>query len=316
MELPPIVTIRDIVQAQQAALGLKRVDGLAATLLGQGEANLNVLLTLDDGRQLNLRIGMRGAASAETLRREFAILRLAPAGSAPQAYAADFSERLLPAPYLLLEYLPGSSKTDWTTADLARHARSLARLHTRTFPYHGDAEQPTAPPFDMLQRFDVALDYWRRATPELLELAVSRRLLAPIRHFIAERQPLFAALNQFAVVHGDAHPLNVLFDGDQVRYIDWEWAALGDPAMDVAAIGWDISTAWQFELTGNRLERFLAAYQEQRADATLAERREVWMLFTMFFDQLYHRTQIAGDTTGRQAYTVERIEGYLLGRFG
>jgi hypothetical protein len=35
----------------------------------------------------------------------------------------------------------------------------------------------------------------------------------------------------------------------------------------------------------------------------------------MFFDQLYHRTQISSDTTERQAYTVQQIEIYLTQRF-
>ena len=34
--------------------------------------------------------------------------------------------------------------------------------------------------------------------------------------------------------HGDLHALNVLVDGDQLTVIDWELAALGDPAFDIA----------------------------------------------------------------------------------
>jgi hypothetical protein len=39
------------------------------------------------------------------------------------------------------------------------------------------------------------------------------------------------------------------------------------------------------------------------------------MVSTMFFDQLYHRTQIPSDSTGKQAYTVQQIETYLNARF-
>ena len=53
-------------------------------------------------------------------------------------------------------------------------------------------------------------------------------------------------------------------------------------------LGWDIATAWQMELTGERLDAFLAAYLALEPDATLHLRRDLWMISTMFFDQLYH----------------------------
>jgi len=69
------------------------------------------------------------------------------------------------------------------------------------------------------------------------------------------------------------------------------------------------------ELKGERLDGFLAAYLVLEPDETLCERRDLWMVSTMFFDQLYHRTQISSDTTERQAYTVQQIEIYLTQRF-
>ncbi len=94
-----------------------------------------------------------------------------------------------------------------------------------------------------------------------------------------------------------------------------EWATIGDPACDLATVGWDIATAWQFELTGERLDRFLETYLMLEPDDTLRQRRDVWMVYTMFFDQMYHRTQIPSDMTGKQADTVRQIETYLRQRF-
>ena len=80
-------------------------------------------------------------------------------------------------------------------------------------------------------------------------------------------------------------------------------------------LGWDVATAWQMELRGERLDGFLAAYLALEPDETFRERRDLWMVSTMFFDQMYHRTQIASDTTGRQTYTVQQIETFLTQRF-
>jgi hypothetical protein len=98
-------------------------------------------------------------------------------------------------------------------------------------------------------------------------------------------------------------------------YIHWEWAAIGDPAQDIAMLGWDIATAWQMELRGERLDAFLNAYLALQPDDTLHLRRDLWMVVTMFFDQMYHRTQIPSDTTGKQASTVQQLETYLARRF-
>jgi hypothetical protein len=122
-------------------------------------------------------------------------------------------------------------------------------------------------------------------------------------------------LRRFTLVHGDAHPLNILFDGATIRYIDWEQAAIGDPACDVAMVGWDIATPWQLQLTDAKLEAFLDAYLMLEADDSLPRRRDLWMVYTMCFDQMYHRTQIASDPTGKQANTVQLIETYLVDRF-
>ncbi len=47
-------------------------------------------------------------------------------------------------------------------------------------------------------------------------------------------------------------------------------------------LGWDVATAWQMELRGERLDGFLAAYLALEPDETLRERRDLWMVSTMF----------------------------------
>jgi aminoglycoside phosphotransferase (APT) family kinase protein len=315
MELPSYQTVAAIILCHRDSLGLERIDQVETALLGQGEANLNVLVTVNQVQRLNLRIGLREAESDRTLQREYDVLHLVPQGIGPRAHLVDLSRTQLPQPYMLLDYLAGEVKTNWDMADLEAHARTLARLHQQTFAQHGAIGQLSNPPYDMLHRFDEGVSYWQTHHPYLLEIPVVQRLLPAIRQLISVNTDLFSDLQRFTLVHGDAHPLNILFQGDRVAYIDWEWAAIGDPAQDIAMLGWDVATAWQMELKGERLDGFLAAYLVLEPDETLRERRDLWMVSTMFFDQLYHRTQISSDTTERQAYTVQQIEIYLTQRF-
>src|SRR5215472_149042 len=48
------------------------------------------------------------------------------------------------------------------------------------------------------------------------------------------RMDLLAAIPSFSLLHGDLHQENILLDGDQVRFIDYEDVHYGDRAMDVA----------------------------------------------------------------------------------
>lgn len=313
--LPTVETVTAIVREHRDVLGLEEIEGVASSLLGQGEANLNVLVTVNQSRRFNLRIGLRDRESGRTLESEFDVLQIAPPGIGPRAFLVDFSRTALPQPYMVLEYLQGELKKTWDAADLQAHARTLARLHQRKFDRHGAVRHLSDAPYDFLHRFHVAVNYWQTHHPYLLDIPIVQRLLPPIRHFVAGHNDLFTALRRFTIVHGDAHALNILFTGDRVRSIDWEWATIGDPASDIAMIGWDIATAWQMELTGERLDAFLETSLELEPDDTLRQRRDLWMVYTMFFDQMYHRTQIPDDPTGRQSYTVQQIETYLTDRF-
>jgi len=315
MDIPPYETVAALIQCHRDSLRLEQVDQVETALLGQGEANLNVLVTVNQSQRFNLRIGLRKAESERTLQREYDLLQLVPAGIGPRTYGLDFSRRKLPQPYMVLDYLAGELKTAWDITDLEAHACTLARLHQQKFAQHGAIGQLSDPPYDFLHRFDTGVTYWQTHHPYLLDIPVVQRLLPAIRQHISDNNELFLDLRRFTLVHGDAHPLNILFDGDHISYIDWEWAAIGDPAEDIAMLGWDVATVWQMALIGERLDGYLAAYLVLEPDDTLRERRDLWMVSTMFFDQLYHRTQIPSDTTGKQAYTVQQIEAYLNNRF-
>lgn len=311
--MTPELVIR-LLHQHRDALALTRFEQVTVELIGRGEANLNLRVRLEAGSDLNLRIGLRGDESADALRREFAILRAVPPEVGPRAFVQDFTGAELPYPYLFLEYLTGDISQRWSRADYEAHARALARLHGQAYAGHGDLDNPSTKPLDMVTRFDAACRYWVERRPDIFALPPVSRLHTAIRQYMVAQNAHFTALRRFSLVHGDAHWRNILLHEGRVRYIDWEWATLGDPACDVAKVGWDVATAWQFKLTGEDLERYLATYLALLPDPTLRTRREAWMIFTMFFDQIYHRTRLNDDQTGRHMFTVEQLEHYLTER--
>jgi aminoglycoside phosphotransferase (APT) family kinase protein len=315
LELVTPELVLGLLRRHQDALTLSRVGMVGLDLIGRGEANLNLRVRLEEGPDLNLRIGLRGDESVAALHREFSLLRVVPGDVGPRAFVQDSTGADLPYPYLLLEYLAGDISPHWPPASYDAHARTLARLHMQAYDRHGDLDSLTTEPFDMLARFDAACHYWNERTPELFELPFVPRLRAAIRQYIVARRTHFTSLPGFSLVHGDAHWRNILLYEGRARYIDWEWATIGDPACDVAKVGWDVATAWQFALTGEQLEGYLDTYLALRPDPTLRARREVWMVFTMFFDQLYHRTRLGDDRSGQHRLTVQQLERYLTERF-
>ena len=312
MQLPSTETVEAIVKHHRDTLQVEQVDHVDVSLIGQGHANLNLRVTVNQAQHFNLRIGYRSRKKAEgKLQREIDALRLVPPGIGPRAFVIDLSRTYLPRPYSILEYLPGEVKTEWTDTDLEAHACTLAQLHRAEFDQCGRPGYLTDARLDIVHRFEADLHSWQAYRPDLFDLDSVQRLLPAIRHSITSRGKLFTDLCTFATVHGDLHPLNILFHDDHLYYIDWQWACVGDPAHDIAMIGWDVATTLRMKLTGRRLDLFLDTYLMHKVDPTLRQRRDVWMVYVMFFNYLYFCVEVR-DTGSHNAH---QIETYLTERF-
>ena len=81
-------------------------------------------------------------------------------------------------------------------------------------------------------------------------------------------------------------------------------------------VGWDIATEpGIMKLAGQRLDMFLDTYLGHEVDSTLWQRRDVWMVYAMFFDYLYYRVRSSTDSAGTQSDNARQIEAYLAERF-
>lgn len=199
-------------------------------------SHLVVSVQLSDGRCVVVkRASPRPQETVGNLRRELVAYHLA--GSHP-ALAAAMPECLWTDP--VLQVLIMRAVTPGTTLyDDAHHHRAppahTARLGRLVAGWHGSTRgmPPEALPAERPWVLDILTPgCWR--PPIADQLLVHGKVRRELRqHFAALAQ----VLEPSCLVHGDLKWDNCLVEGhDGVRVIDWEMAAVGDPAWDVAGV--------------------------------------------------------------------------------
>jgi len=99
------------------------------------------------------------------------------------------------------------------------------------------------------------------------------------------------------VLHADAHPWNVLVDGSAATWLDWEFAAVGDPHYDVVRMFLARRTA-----IGGPPPAFLGGYGETPPEAA----RRVY--------ELHYYLWMANDARYfAHRATYDAADGYLAG---
>lgn len=125
--------------------------------------------------------------------------------------------------------------------------------------------------WDGAAAWDGGLRRWIAAIADGLEGALPGRLVREARRWIATAAPL--DLQVPSLVHGDINCSNVLIglSGDRVvALVDWEWATVGDPLLDLVKIDLEArADAPGRILPPARWNDFLAAYAEPPPACTI-----------------------------------------------
>ncbi|MEC5341148.1 thiamine kinase [Brenneria populi] len=203
--------------------------------------------------------------------REFRLLRqMAAVGLAPRPLLWEDG-------WLIVEWAAGRVATGTEFAALLNNgelARCLARIHQRPRSGYPLALKPL-----------FAL-YWQRMDPRRRSPA----LLRLHHHFQREAQPKPLAV---APLHLDVHAENLLLTGEKIMLIDWEYAADGDIALEMAFI------ARANQLDAETQRRFLQSYQRLRPGfscAGLRRQSERWLpwvdyLVLMWYEIRWRQTR-------------------------
>ena len=226
--------------------GIAHVVGVGATGTGPGEGP-RVFKRYDDGR---------GPHAARVMRAVDRALRAA--DDAPLAVPAVHHWHAR-AGVLVQAAVPGRPllpllATPRRNAALAQAARALAALHAS-----GARVSPATTMTDhVAQLIHPSPDVVARAVPALGPRI--RAVASALRRWQAATPPAAAV-----PIHRDAHPRQMTLDGPRVWLVDWDLAARGDAALDVANFALYLRTRLAEDGDGAS-DIFLAAYRTHGVD--------------------------------------------------
>jgi aminoglycoside phosphotransferase (APT) family kinase protein len=320
--------ITRLAREQPERLGLPgNAHDLAVRLLGQGESYAAWLVEVTGAAPVVVRIARRSLKDLpRPMAEEFAALGQVPRDIGPAPILMDESgDSELAAPYMVTSYVPGRvrSPEEWNDALLSAHAAQLARLHQRAFDRCGAITEPSerrSPTLSLVDLFTASLAWWQTSRPDLVRDPEVARLLPRVEAFVVAARPAFERLDRFALVHGDLIAANILVDEAGVpRYVDWEWAEIGDPARDFALLGGHVASRPDYLPLGrDRIRSLLDAYVRAAGDRgdtvdSLETRHGAWEVFDRFFCSLHFRSRrgSADDRTGRYTNAVAELTAGL-----
>jgi aminoglycoside phosphotransferase len=238
--LHPGVVLVDILGTRD---GAAHVVGLA----GPGGVPL-VLKRYDDGRGAHAVRTMRAVQRALEATGGSATLAV-PTVHRWHAHAGVLAQAAVPGRPLLPLLATPRRRTALTHA-----ARALAALHTsgaRTGPVTAVADH-------LAELIHPRPEQMARAVPALGPRI--RAVTAALRRWQAAAPPVEAV-----PIHRDAHPRQMALDGRRVWLVDWDLAARGDAALDVANFALYLRTRLAHDGHG-AAEAFLAAYRAHGVD--------------------------------------------------
>lgn len=260
--------------------------------LGAGEGNANYLLKVGESKYV-FRVSFRDEIGA-ALRNEFEILRDLRSGFGPEPIFLDDSRERFQLPFCILKYVEGKHVERWSKKHLRLHARKLGSLHEDTEKYFElDRRTRKLRSLSMSDQLEAEISDYSPLS------ACTGRLITFVRALLAQNSDLFAALECFSFCHGDPSNANILFTGNDIIYLDWEWAKYFDPASDLATLFHKevALSPWRLRLRGERLRYFLDTYLEVRSDPTLKERVDVWGVYFMCVEILYCEWKVRNFST-------------------
>jgi aminoglycoside phosphotransferase (APT) family kinase protein len=184
---------------------------------------------------------------------EFKLLQVLQAArlAAPRPYYLDQSGEIFSTPYIVLEYIEGTSEValDHEADIVFQLATHLSRIHRVAL---ANLDLTFLP--DQEQRYTNLL----RERPSATHEAFGE---GRIRDTLESAWPV-AQQNASVLLHGDFWPGNILWrDGMLVAVLDWEDAAVGDPLADLANSR--LEMLWAFG--AHAMQRFTDQYASMAA---------------------------------------------------
>jgi aminoglycoside phosphotransferase (APT) family kinase protein len=254
---------REILQAICATHGLGKIERMVTPTQG----SINRCLIVNDAYVLRFDILDWGGMNRYSGEKWAYDLLRATDVPVPQVVVLDTSKTLVPYDTLILTKMPGQpistgarELTPESRYDIGYSAgQHLATIHSHTFDqfgllYHLAAGTPNP------DWAAYVTDFFRYYQGQVQTLGLlSADVLARIDVLMLRMQPLFAAVKQGVLIHGDYHFHNLLQQGGKLSAVlDFDWASSGDPSWDFR-----IDNQIESEVPGSR-DAFYAGYTSRR----------------------------------------------------
>jgi aminoglycoside phosphotransferase (APT) family kinase protein len=206
--------------------------------LVQGGLNTRVYVAVNPIGQPRLTVRLARPDAPELLLHEERVLReLADTCRCAPTVIARIHDPTLPSGALLAHsYVPGAPQPLATLSSAARTALGgcLASVHSAQrdgYVIWPSREQQAGTRLDAFWARFASLDRYASARHSLL----GERVAPLLQHLAASHHDGDGwEQRSFSLLHGDLSNGNILWDGDAVWLIDWEFARAGDPAEDLA----------------------------------------------------------------------------------
>jgi aminoglycoside phosphotransferase (APT) family kinase protein len=247
------------------------------TPLGQGEYNMNFLVSQGDGSWvLRINTGSQiGLTDREQIAYEYKTLALlSPAGVSPEPYFMDNSTRFLPYGVLGMAYLPGE-KLDYQR-DLEAAAQLMARYHQLEIQESKihliREERPLSLTYERcIRMMQVYLD------SDLADLDL-RTYLLEIRNWANQaRQKETYYLNDHwnCIINTEVNNTNWIVNrqAGTLHLVDWEKPLWGDPSQDLSHFRVPTTTLWKtdYRMSEADQDAMMRAYKTHITDAHLRD---------------------------------------------
>ncbi|NQU78331.1 aminoglycoside phosphotransferase family protein [Candidatus Woesearchaeota archaeon] len=210
--------------------------------LGKGKFNLLYLISTGKTR-LVFRLGnYKPHEVLNKKKKEYLLLKkIESTGLGPKPYLLDVRKEHFDSDLEIIEYIEGKEleRSAMTSAVVKHIAKRYAALHAIKFKHHGPYPPDKEPPLSLC---DEILDDYNRHDLEVLRKDAQARdiiqkfdlLMADAIRILMKRDEKYKNLREFSLLKGDNKLSNIIVNGEQVMFIDWEFAKSGLNLMDIA----------------------------------------------------------------------------------
>jgi len=239
-------------------------------------------------------------------------MKLVPRGLAPKLI---YSQKKI----IKYEFVKGVVPTKLTTEQLIVHAKQLAKLHKIRSNKIGRLIDAKKGNFSL---YKAIISEWRSYCKESFA-SFYRPIYYILKEEIHAKDSLFTS-RKTNLTHADCSLTNMIVNGVNITYIDWELASYEDSAKDVVGFYRKYAMKpWTQKLSKKEEDLFISTYEKYSHDKTIRERVELFHDYHAFIDALYFEWKIKNfDKQKTRVLTkkgydkeLQKIKKYLIKKF-